>query len=96
MAAIITRAKTLKKINPEQHKYLWMQMSSAGYRLKEPIELPQETPKLLDDIINIHFGELAYSIDDLSNILCLYREEFRLKYLSHYNRFRIIQGYNSN
>jgi Zn-dependent peptidase ImmA (M78 family)/plasmid maintenance system antidote protein VapI len=91
MAAIAKKAKNNNNIDPEQYKYICMQISKAGYRLKEPVELPKENPKLLDEIINIYFKELGYSIDDLSRLLFLNSEEFRLKFLSHYNRFQIFK-----
>lgn len=83
MGAILKRAADLNKITERQTRYLWTQMSKAGYRTQEPqeLELPSEKPRILDEIINVHQGELQYSFPDLSSALNLNTEEFRRLYL---------------
>lgn len=90
MAAIARRAWQLKTISDVQYRYINMQMSSAGYRLKEPFELNKEKPRLLDEIIKLHFNSLNYTVEDLSKFLCFNTDEFRSKYLSHYNKFQVL------
>ena len=83
MAALLYRAKDLKKITERQYRYFCMQMSKAGYRTREPIEwdVKSEKPKVLDEIIEIFQNELKYSVSDLSNVLKQKESEFRLTYL---------------
>ncbi len=90
MLAIAMRAKKLNKIDAEKYKYICMKMSSAGYRLREPIDIPKEPPHLLNEIIDLYFNKLSYTVDDLSNILCLCTDEFRTKYVNQ-NHLRILQ-----
>lgn len=73
MAALIHRAKELSCITKNQAKYMFIKLSSMGYKLREPIHLspPKETPKLLKNIIDIYLGELNYTKKDIYNLLFL-------------------------
>ena len=89
MAAIAMRAKNLGKITDGQYRYLCMKMSSAGYRKREPVEIPQEKPKLLQSLVNSHLDQLGYSIEDLSRILCINTDEFQSIYVPTFNKLRL-------
>ncbi|MDR3580094.1 MAG: ImmA/IrrE family metallo-endopeptidase [Oryzomonas sp.] len=71
MSALIYRAAKLGQITERQTKYLYMQLSKAGYRTREPAELdiPKETPMLLKRLINIHMEDLSYTVKDLATIV---------------------------
>jgi Zn-dependent peptidase ImmA (M78 family)/transcriptional regulator with XRE-family HTH domain len=83
MSALVYKASTLKQITPRQSQYLFMQLSKAGYKTREPAELdiPIETPVLLKQLINIHLNDLNYSINELATILNLEEEELFGYYL---------------
>jgi Zn-dependent peptidase ImmA (M78 family) len=83
MAALLKRAQDLGTITPNQARYLWMQMSKAGYRTREPVELDVtgEEPQLLHALVTMHRKELGYSVADLAEILPLNREELWATYL---------------
>lgn len=83
MGAILQKALHLNKVTPNQHRYLWTQMSAAGYRLKEPAELaiPRETPTLLSELVDVYLTELGYTVQELSQWLALQVEEFCSVYL---------------
>lgn len=83
MAAILHRAQDLKSITDNQARYLWSQMSRAGYRTREPVELDDngEVPSLLAEIIAMHREDLDYSAADLSEVLHLLEPELREIYL---------------
>jgi len=83
MTAILLRAEQLQIITPNRARYLWSQMSQAGYKVREPIELDVkgENPLLLYELIDTYRKELGYSITDLSYVLALNEDEFRSQYL---------------
>ena len=83
MAALITRAKTLRLLTDNQSRYLWQQMSSLGYRTKEPKELDvaPEPPTLLKELVDAHLDELGYSEEELAKLLSLRLDDFKTKYL---------------
>ena len=82
MAALLMRAHKLEFLTDNQHTYLWTQISSRGYRLREPPELdfPSETPEVLDKVIALHLGGLGYSAPDLAKMLCVHASELKALY----------------
>jgi len=80
--ALVMRAKSLDVISPTQHEYLWKQISRRGMRTQEPPELdfPHEQPKLISHMINVHFTELGYTLEDLALALCMFGKELSQMY----------------
>jgi Zn-dependent peptidase ImmA (M78 family)/transcriptional regulator with XRE-family HTH domain len=78
MQSLLMRAKSLRAVTENQNRYLWQQISSRGWKLREPSELdfPHERPKVLRSIISAHLNELGYTIADLSNLVPMYESEF--------------------
>jgi Zn-dependent peptidase ImmA (M78 family) len=83
MAALLMRAHKLKCLTDNQYQYLWKQMSARGYRLREPPELDfdHERAEVLEQIIQVHLGSLAYSPEDLAKVLCVHERELRQLYV---------------
>ncbi len=83
MAAILKRAEELHTITSNQARYLWSQMSKAGYKKREPIELDVsgEQASLLHELIETHRKELEYSEEDLRMLIPLNDEELWKFYL---------------
>ena len=77
MQAILKRAESLGQINPRRARYLWMQISKAGYRTREPVEadVPREEPHLLMEVIDLHMRRLGFSAAQLANLLALEEDE---------------------
>lgn len=75
MAALIQRARALKTITENQARYLWMQMSSKGFRTREPVTIPAEKPTLMKELISTYLDELGYSKRDLAKLLLLSESE---------------------
>jgi Zn-dependent peptidase ImmA (M78 family) len=77
MSALVYRANFLGQISPRQNQYLFMQLSKAGYKTREPAELdiPVEKPSLLKKLIDIHTQVLNYSVNEIAKILHLEEEE---------------------
>ncbi len=80
MSSILRKAYTLKKISYNQYRYLNILMAKAGYRLSEPSEynVPYETPTLLQGMIKAYLQDYEYSLSDLTKIVNLDEDEFRL------------------
>jgi Zn-dependent peptidase ImmA (M78 family) len=93
MAAILKHALNLGKVTQRQYQYLWTQMGMAGYRLKEPPELdvPQEKPGLLSELIDLHLKELGYTVEQLSEKLALFTDEFISTYIAPKSHLRLVQ-----
>jgi Zn-dependent peptidase ImmA (M78 family)/DNA-binding XRE family transcriptional regulator len=51
MAALIRRARDLGAINDYRYKELNIELSKAGWRSREPVEIPPEQPRLLADVV---------------------------------------------
>lgn len=83
MQAILMRAHDLKRVTANQKRYLFMQLSKAGYRMREPATLdpPAEPPQLLSRIVDYHRHDLGYSISDLCSALRISEGDLRAWYL---------------
>jgi Zn-dependent peptidase ImmA (M78 family)/DNA-binding XRE family transcriptional regulator len=81
MAALLQHAARLETITAGQARYLWMQMSRAGYRRREPAELDfaKEEPRALRLLFDLH-REFGYSISDLSEWFSIYERELIATY----------------
>lgn len=76
MAALLVRATTLGKLSAAQSKALWMQMSKAGYRIKEPQPLLLEKSENFEGLFQYFLKELNYSIDEIAKQVIMFPEEF--------------------
>lgn len=82
MAALLYAAHREKFVSTNQFRYLMSQISSRGWRLREPPELDfaPEHPKVLPKIIQAHTEMLGYTEDDLLSFVPLHRHEFEKYY----------------
>jgi Zn-dependent peptidase ImmA (M78 family) len=82
MAALLMRATELQCITPGSSRYLWMHMSSRGYRKREPAELDlaPESPSLLREILDFYRNELGYSLSDLAKTLVVSMDDLMAWY----------------
>ena len=71
MSALLKRAADLGMITERNARYIWMQFSKAGYRLREPaeIDIVVEEPRTLTKLLALHRDSLGYSINDLAQLL---------------------------
>ena len=90
MAALVMCAEELNTLKPNQIRYLRMQMSKAGYKTREPIELDVsgEQPYLLYELIQAHQKELGYTVEDLRRLIPLNDDELWKYYLQDPTRPR--------
>lgn len=93
MAALLRRAKDLGAITERQYRFLWMRMSQAGYKSREPLEtsLPQEEPKLLDELIGVFRSDMGYRDEDLQALLRLNPPDFERLYAAAPKGLRILR-----
>lgn len=70
MASIVYRAHELGKITDNQYRYLFYQLSSAGFRTAEPpeLEIPVERSNVHSSLIGFFKEDLGYSVDDLKSL----------------------------
>jgi Zn-dependent peptidase ImmA (M78 family)/DNA-binding XRE family transcriptional regulator len=82
MQALLIRATSLNFVSGNQARYLWQQISSRGWRLREPAELdfPAEIPKVLPSIVKAHLSDLGYSIAELTKLVRIHPSEFSEMY----------------
>lgn len=55
-------------------------MGRLGYRINEPLTIPQEGPTVFDDLLGFHQTELGYTTSDLSRLLHMLAEELEAEY----------------
>jgi len=82
--ALIRRAYDLNVISERQYRYLFMQLSSKGWRTTEPIPIVPEKPRLLRKMAEVLYGpslpidRIAAAVDmlpgEVSRVLSLYAE----------------------
>ncbi|MFD9664814.1 helix-turn-helix domain-containing protein [Rhodococcus sp. NPDC059968] len=56
VGAIIRRAKDIGAISPARYRSLSIQLSSQGWRTNEPVEVPQESPRLFAQALERVYG----------------------------------------
>ncbi len=88
MQSLLYRAKTIGAITANQSQYLWRQISSLGYRRREPPELdfPVEEPSVLLEIIRAHVKDMGYKAEEICEVLHVHEDEFRDMYLLPMNQ----------
>ena len=91
MQSILMRASHLNKIPERNKQYLWMQMGKAGYRVHEPIEIEYEQPTLYKEIIDTYIDELNYSVEELSELLGIYKDEMEEIYFNSKPNLRLLK-----
>jgi len=90
MAALLKRAGDLEMITPRTKNYLWFRMGSLGYRLQEPVSIPNEEPRLLREIIELHRTDLGYSVENLAKLLVCSEDEVKADFLQPQTALRLV------
>jgi Zn-dependent peptidase ImmA (M78 family)/transcriptional regulator with XRE-family HTH domain len=76
MQALLMRAYQLNKITYNQHRYAWIRLSKAGYKLKEPVDIEIEETTLLKELVNVYLQEYSYSDSELKFLLHLNDDDY--------------------
>ena len=53
MAALIRRGRDLGEVTEYRYRELNIELSKAGWRTREPVEVPAERPRLLADAVGL-------------------------------------------
>lgn len=71
MQALLVTAERVGAVSENQARYLWQQISAAGYRLREPPEtdFEPEKPTVIEDVVRLHLEGLGYSLVELAGAL---------------------------
>jgi len=87
MSALLKRAVDLQMVTPRHSRTLWMQLSSAGYKSREPseLDLPKEPPTLLKEIINTYVNDMGYKTKELATMLHLFENEIQDLYFDKFD-----------
>jgi Zn-dependent peptidase ImmA (M78 family)/transcriptional regulator with XRE-family HTH domain len=88
MNGLLKRACDLGTITERQRSYLWMQMGAHGYRTHEPNPLPQEEPTLVKEIVDLHTGQLGFSMRELAELMMMTEDEVRSEFAIPKNRLK--------
>jgi Zn-dependent peptidase ImmA (M78 family) len=80
MWALLRRAHTLGVISDWQYRSVAVEMSSLGYRTREPGELEPETPTGVTALVNWHLQQ-GRSVDELAAVTRLLPDEFVRLYM---------------
>ncbi len=81
IAALGRRARDLGVISESQYKRFCARLSTLGYRMKEPIALPEEKPSLPGKLVEVLQRELKYSYQEMAAIAHCKLGEFLVNYL---------------
>jgi Zn-dependent peptidase ImmA (M78 family)/transcriptional regulator with XRE-family HTH domain len=90
MAALLKRAIDLKVISYRRGTTLWTEISRAGYRIREPMNLDilVENPTLLKEIVRVYTHKMNYSIPELAHLLVLKQNEMQDIYFDKQEEIR--------
>ena len=82
MASMIYRATELKKIDRYKAEYLWRQMATRGFRMREPqaVDFEPEQTSLIDALIDNLTKQMGYTTQELSELLHLHYDELVVMY----------------
>ena len=80
MAALIRRARDLGTINDYRYRQLNIELSAAGYRMSEPIQLPAEPPTAVSRLLN-HLRNQGHTVAELAASARMTEPEFRDLYM---------------
>lgn len=93
MKSLVYRAKNLKMIDDRQYRNLMINFSKRGMTKSEPIQLPEEKPFVVEEIIRMHLNDLSYTAKELANIIHLGIDEFENRFLiSEKPKLRVLRN----
>ena len=83
MQSLITRACHLGTISDRQRRSMFIRLSQAGYRTREPetLDPPVERPTMMAELAQRHLDELEYSRSELCDLLTIGEAEFKNHYI---------------
>lgn len=82
MQGILFAAQREKLITQNQARYLWAQISSRGWRTREPasLDFAHDPPTVLPSILKAHSDDLGFSKTEIVQLSHVYEHEFARLY----------------
>ena len=83
MQSLITRACHLRVISEGQRRSMFIRLSKAGYRSREPeiLDPPVEKPSTMKQLAQRHVDEMGYSKEELRDLIAIGESDFRKHYI---------------
>jgi Zn-dependent peptidase ImmA (M78 family)/DNA-binding XRE family transcriptional regulator len=75
--AIVYKAKFINAITDDRYKSLMVELSRRGERVRESFDVEIDEPKVFNEVFKVHIEKLGYSIDELSRLVHLNRDDFK-------------------
>ena len=91
MQSIVYWAQKMEAITSNQARYLWSQFSSLRIKKNEPVEIERESPSFIYEMVDFYLNKMHYTIDKLSEKLCLRKDEFEESYLPIKGNLRLVR-----
>ena len=88
MAFLLYRAGALDMVTRHQAEYAWKQISSRGWRTREPQEtdFPYEEPTAFPELLHIHGNTLGYDLQTIGNLIVSNVSDVQRLYQPYLNR----------
>jgi len=83
--ALLYKARDLGNLTPDQYRRWVTKISYYGWRKHEPLEFEISEPKLLFKMLKLHFDDLQYTKNELTEMFGLNITEFDKIYLQTYS-----------
>lgn len=82
MQGILYAAQRDKLISQNQARYLWTQISSRGWRTREPasLDFSHDRPTVLPSILKAHLDDLGFSKTEIARLAHVHENEFSRLY----------------
>lgn len=79
MQSLLMSATLVGAVSPNQSRYLWQQISSRGWRTREPVSLDfaVDQPTVLDSIIRAHIDDLGFDFAEVLKLSSVKERDFR-------------------
>jgi Zn-dependent peptidase ImmA (M78 family) len=81
MSALIRRAHDLGKITDAQYRRMMTMMSSRGWRMSEPVQIPHEAPTVVRSVIDLHMSVHGYSVEQLCKMTLANMADFMRQWM---------------
>ena len=87
MAALVMRAYHVGAITESQRRNMFMRLSKAGYRLREPevTDPPTEPPEFPYRLVQYHLNDLGYTEGELRQLLAISDKDLATHYHNPYD-----------
>lgn len=89
MQMILYRAQKLGAITDSQYRAIKTQLNNNGFKTSEPQYFAKEIPSLASEIIGAFLNDLDYSMEEMSELLCLHESEIKDLYLRKEERLSL-------